>query len=140
MRYQRLLDWARRGEHAAEDAPDRWLAVVAAGALFLFLLTNAPRIVRMVRAGRLRKYPNRAPDQAAALWYGKMAGVLAKRGLKKATTQTAQEFVQIIEDPRLRTPVARFTQAYESARFGNSPDDARRLPELFEEVHSVTKK
>jgi hypothetical protein len=36
--------------------------------------------------------------------------------------------------------VGRFTDAYESARFGNSADDALLLPELFEEVESATKK
>ena len=46
----------------------------------------------------------------------------------------------MIEDERLRTKVGQFTDAYESARFGNSGDDAQRLPELFEEVESATKK
>jgi hypothetical protein len=30
--------------------------------------------------------------------------------------------------------VAAFTRAYESARFGNSVDDAQSLPGLFEEI------
>src|SRR5579862_9112515 len=53
--------------------------------------------------------------------------------------ETPQEFVKRIEDARLRTPVARFTEVYESARFGNSPDDAQRLPELYEEVETATR-
>jgi hypothetical protein len=44
-----------------------------------------------------------------------------------------------IQDSRLREPVARFTQVYESARFGNSAEDVQRLPELFEEVESATR-
>ncbi len=55
-------------------------------------------------------------------------------------TQTAQEFVRVIADAQLRRPVGRFTDAYESARFGNSADDAMRLPELYEEVELATKK
>jgi hypothetical protein len=40
----------------------------------------------------------------------------------------------------LRTPVARFTDAYESARFGESAEAAIRLPGLYEEVEAATKK
>jgi hypothetical protein len=47
--------------------------------------------------------------------------------------------VKKIEDDRLREPVARFTAVYESARFGNSADDAQRLPELYEEVELATR-
>ena len=59
--------------------------------------------------------------------------------MQKSSAQTAQEFVHAIRDERLRKLVGRFTNAYESARFGNSSDDARRLPELYEEVASATK-
>ncbi len=67
-------------------------------------------------------------------------GYLARRGVKKSTAQTAQEFVRVIEDERLRTRVGKFTDAYESARFGNSADDAQRLPELYEEVEMAARK
>jgi hypothetical protein len=69
-----------------------------------------------------------------------MARLLAKRGVEKPAAQTAQEFVKKIEDARLREPVARFTNVYESARFGNSADDVQRLPDLFEEVELATRK
>jgi hypothetical protein len=74
------------------------------------------------------------------MWYERMARYLARRGVRKSTTQTAQEFVRNIDDARLRAPVAKFTDAYESARFGSSSDDARRLPELYEEVEEATRK
>jgi hypothetical protein len=102
-------------------------------------LANAGRISGMIRAWRLQARPERSPDQAAAMWYGRMARCLARRGVQKSTTQTAQEFVRVIEDERLRTQVGHFTDAYESARFGNSSDDAFRLPELYEEVEMATK-
>ncbi len=73
------------------------------------------------------------------MWYQRMAARVARRGLEKPAAQTAQEFVKKIEDNRLREPVARFTQVYESARFGNSADDAQRLPELYEEVETATR-
>ena len=73
------------------------------------------------------------------MWYERMARVLARRGMRKAAAQTAQEFASKIEDERLREPVTRFTAAYESARFGNSGSDAQRLPQLFEEVELATR-
>jgi transglutaminase-like putative cysteine protease len=140
LRYARLLNWARRTEKDAERAPGRWLGGGVAVA-FLFLgLINVSRIARMIRTRRLQAHPERSPDQAAAMWYERMARHLARRGVRKSTTQTAQEFVRVIADERLRAQVERFTEAYESARFGNSPDDARRLPELYEEVELATKK
>ena len=73
------------------------------------------------------------------MWYERMARVLARRGLRKADAQTAQEFARKIEDERLREPVTRFTAAYECARFGNSGSDAQRLPELFAAVELATR-
>ena len=140
LRYARMLNWARRSERGAEGAPVRWMFWSAAVALILLLVGNASKIARMIRAMRLRAHPERSPDQAAAMWYERMAHYLARRGVKKSTTQTAQEFASKIEDARLRTPVVRFTDAYESARFGNSCDDARRLPELYEEVEEAARK
>ena len=68
------------------------------------------------------------------MWYERMARALARRGVQRPLAQTPQEFAKKIEDARLRVPVARFTEVYESARFGNSIDDAHRLPELYDEV------
>ena len=42
--------------------------------------------------------------------------------------------VAAIQETALQEKVARFTRAYESARFGKSVDDAQSLPELFKEV------
>jgi hypothetical protein len=102
--------------------------------LLLLLLGNIGRFARIIHEKWLGAHPERSPEQAAAMWYGKMARAVARRGVEKPAAQTAQEFVKKIEDARLREPVARFTQVYESARFGNSVDDAQRLPELYEEV------
>jgi transglutaminase-like putative cysteine protease len=140
LRYARMLNWARRSQRDVQHAPGTWLGVSAGFALLLLGLANAGRIARMIRRRRLQAHPERAPDQAATMWYERMARYLARRGVRKAPTQTAQEFVRGIEDDRLREPVGRFTDAYESARFGNSADDAQRLPELYEEVELATKK
>jgi hypothetical protein len=140
MNYARLLNLARRSQRGTEQSPALWLGGALGVGLVLLALGNIERITQMMRTRRLQAHPERSPDQAAAMWYERMAQFLARRGVKKSTAQTAQEFVRVIEDERLRTKVGQFTDAYESARFGNSGDDARRLPELFEEVESATKK
>jgi transglutaminase-like putative cysteine protease len=140
LRYARMLNWARKSQRSAEHAPGRWFGSGAVVVLLLLGLANAGRIARMIRVSGLLAHPERSPDQAAAMWYERMARHLARRGVRKSATQTAQEFVRVIPDERLRARVGRFTDAYESARFGNSADDALRLPELYEEVETATKK
>ena len=140
LKYSRMLSWARRRQRSVEHAPGIWLLGSVPVALLLLGLANAGRIARMIRMRRLRTHPERSPDQAAAMWYERMARYLARRGVPKSATQTAQEFVRVIPDELLRMRVERFTDAYESARFGNSADDALRLPGLYEEVESATEK
>jgi hypothetical protein len=140
LRYARMLNWARKSQQSAERAPGRWFAGCGAVVLLLLGLANARRIARMIRRRRLEAHPERAPDQAAAMWYERMARSLARRGVRKSASQTAQEFVRVIPDERLRGRVGRFTDAYESARFGKSADDAQRLPELYDDVELATRK
>jgi transglutaminase-like putative cysteine protease len=139
-RYARLLKAARDSQRGMELSPGKWMGAAAAVAMLLLILANAGRIVRLIRTRTLQAHPERSPDQAAAMWYERMAQHLARRGMKKSRTQTAQEFVCIIEDERLRLRVEEFTKAYESARFGNSARDALRLSELYEEVELATRK
>ena len=138
-RYQSMLHWARRNQDQMEQAPGRWTFVgLTIGASLLFL-ANARHLIRWLHEKRLRAHPERSPEQAAAMWYERMARSLARQGVKKSSSQTPQEFVRRIDDARLREPVAHFTEVYESARFGNSADAARRLPKLFEEVESASR-
>ena len=140
LRYARMLNWARRNQRGAEQAPGRWFGGVALLVLLLLGLGNAGRIARMIRTRSLSAHPERSPDQAAAMWYERMARFLARRGMRKSASQTAQEFVRVIPDEQLRRRVSRFTDAYESARFGNSADDAVQLPELYDEVEAAARK
>jgi hypothetical protein len=137
--YASMLTWARHSQDRVEHSPGRWAILAVAVALVLVLLGNLRRIARLLHEKWLQKYPQRSPEQAASMWYRRMARALARRGMEKPAAQTPQEFVRKIEDTRLREPVARFTAVYESARFGNSADDAQRLPELYEEVESATR-
>ena len=140
LRYEHLQNWARKGQRGVEHSPGRWLGTSVAVVALLLVFGNLARIAQMIRTRGLQAHPERSPDQAAAMWYERMDRYLAKRGVQKSKTQTAQEFVHVIEDERLRQRVGRFTDAYESARFGNSGDDALRLPQLYEDVELATKK
>jgi transglutaminase-like putative cysteine protease len=137
--YQAMLKWARRSQDRVENSPGRWALLGAGITVGLLLLGNLGRIARWLHERWLRAHPERSPEQAAAMWYGRMARAVAKRGVEKPAAQTPQEFVKKIEDPRLRGPVARFTNVYESARFGNSAEDVQRLPELYGEVELATR-
>jgi len=139
LHYASMLKWAQRSQDRVEHSPQRWALLGGAITLVLVFLGNLGRIARFLHEKWLQAHPERSPEQAAALWYQRMARALARRGVEKPPGQTPHEFVMRIEDIRLREPVARFTQVYESARFGNSAEDVQRLPELFEEVESATR-
>jgi transglutaminase-like putative cysteine protease len=138
-KYAAMLDWASRSQDRIEHSPARWAITGAVVALLLLLMGNIGRIVRWLHEKSLRSHPERAPELAAAMWYDRMARLVARRGIRRSPAQTPQEFVTKIEDVRLREPVSRFTEVYESARFGNSTDDAQRLPELYEEVEAAAR-
>jgi len=136
--YASMLKWARRSQDRVETSPRRWTLIGAGIVAALLLLGNLGRIARLLNEQRLGAHPERSPDQAAAMWYERMARVLARQGVERSKAQTLQEFARKIEDIRLREPVVRFAAVYESARFGSSAEDARRLPELYREVESAT--
>lgn len=133
-RYEEMIEWARRTQRSAQSAPGRWLGIGGCMALALLGLLNAGWILRVARRRRLSKHPERSPDQAASMWYERMAHVLRRRGMPKSKAQTPQEFAGTIPHAALRLHVEEFTRAYESARFGNSTEDALRLEELYAEV------
>jgi transglutaminase-like putative cysteine protease len=137
--YASMLEWARRSQQRVEHSPRKWILFAGIVVLSLLLLANLGRIARFVHEGWVRAYPERSPEQAAAIWYQRMAHTLARRGMPKSAAETPQEFVRKIDDERLRAPVAHFTEVYESARFGNSSEDAERLSGLFEEVVAATR-
>ena len=138
-KYASMLQWARKSQERVEHSPARWAVAGGAIALALLLLANLGRILRSIRETWIRAHPQRAPEQAASIWYERMTRILSRKGMRRSQGQTAQEFVRKIEDQRLREPVARFTAVYEAARFGNSAEHAFRLPELYEEVELASR-
>lgn len=139
VHYESMLQWAQRSQDRVEHSPRGWAVIGAAVTVLLMLLGNLGRIAHWLHERWLQAHPERSPEQAAAMWYHRMSRELARRGVKKPVAQTSQEFLKKIEDNKLREPVARFIQVYESARFGNSTEDAQRLPELYEEVETATR-
>jgi hypothetical protein len=100
----------------------------------VIVLLNLRRMAGGLRNRGLRAHPERAPREAAALWYDRMVGRMAALGWRKSPSQTPLDFVAAIQEVALQNKVARFTRAYESARFGKSVDDAQSLPELFKDL------
>ena len=133
-KYEAVLAWAHRIEDRVGSSVVFWgERVLAVFVLVLFGL-SMPRLIALLRIRRIAKRPQSAPQTAAALWYERMLRHLAHRGLEKTPAQTPDEFVSAIKEPGLRERVADFTERYEHARFGNSGEEASRLPELYEEI------
>jgi transglutaminase-like putative cysteine protease len=137
--YDSMLVWARHTQQRVQRSPRGWMLLVGAIILALLLLANLGRIARTLHEKWLGAHPERSPEQAASLWYQRMTRMLRRSGLEKSEAETPQEFIRRIPDDRLRAPVTQFTSVYESARFGNCTDDARRLPQLFDEVEAATR-
>ncbi|MFZ0797547.1 MAG: DUF3488 and transglutaminase-like domain-containing protein [Terriglobales bacterium] len=129
-----MLRGARRAHQHFTKFPARWLGGVLGFVAFMIVLLNLRRMVGGLRNRRLRAHPERAPRESAALWYDRMVRRMARLGWRKSPSQTPLGFVAAIQDAALQKKVARFTRAYESARFGKSVDDAQSLPELFKDI------
>jgi transglutaminase-like putative cysteine protease len=136
--HRALLRSARRAHVHFTTFPARWSGGIVAFAALMIVLLNLRRLIRTLRAYSLRAHPERAPQQAAALWYERMVGRMARRGWRKSPSQTPLDFVAAIQEEALQKKVAKFTRAYESARFGRSLDEAQNLPALFAEITAET--
>jgi protein-glutamine gamma-glutamyltransferase len=132
--YDQWLQQARNAQQKISRTPRRWTAIGILLGAFLVLALNARAFIRWFHDLKLKAHPEDAPTLAAALWYQRTIRWLSKRGWRKSSTQTPEEFLLGIEDPAMRQRVERFTRAYEAARFGASPEEARRLPELYKEI------
>ena len=129
--HEALLTAARRTQQTVSDSPGKWSLAGAAVALLVLLGANARRLWRALRSRRLAARPEKSPSLAATIWYERMTRMLAKKGWRKSPTHTPSEFLTRIQDEAMRESVAKFTQHYESARFGGSvagcPTSARTV-------------
>jgi protein-glutamine gamma-glutamyltransferase len=135
--YAEMLDRARHAQERISKSPRGWGSLGVLICVLLLLAANARTLLRWVREQRLAGHPEEAPSLAAALWYQRMLRWLDHQGWKKTAMQTPKEFLTRIEDPEMRKRVEEFTRVYEAARFGESSEEARRLPELYEEIIST---
>jgi transglutaminase-like putative cysteine protease len=134
QKYALLLRRARRANDTMSQSPGRWTLFGLLTALAVLLLINLRAVLAWLSRLRLAAHPERAPSEAAALWYSRLTGKLARKGLHKTESQTPREFAAAIPAQALRARVETFTHAYEAARFGGLTQEAARLPELYDEV------
>jgi protein-glutamine gamma-glutamyltransferase len=139
MRYEQLLGRMRGMANTVSDSPQRSIVGGVVGALALLLLFNLRQLVKIFSNLRLAARPEKSPRMAASLWYERMTRKVGRRGWNKVATQTPSEFAGSIAESPLRERVVEFTRHYEGARFGDSAEDAQRLPELYEEVVNAGK-
>jgi transglutaminase-like putative cysteine protease len=132
--HQAMLRAARRAHQHFTKFPEQWMGGLIGLAGVLIVLLNLRRMVAGLRNRGLRAHPERAPRESAALWYDRMVSRMARLGWRKSPSQTPLDFVAAIQEATLQKKVARFTRAYESARFGQSADDAQSLPQLFKDI------
>ena len=136
IHYDKILAWARRTQDRVGASSVNWgVRAVLAVALFL-LIVSVPRLLLLFQKIRFARHPRQAPQLAASIWYERLLRQTAKRGWTKSPSQTPEEFASVITDDKIKTRVSDFTEHYERARFGNSAEDASRLPELYEEIKS----
>lgn len=107
--------------------------------LLSLLFSRIGAITRALRTIRIARRPAAEPRFAATIWYSRLLKLLSRRGYKKDVGQTPQEFADSIGAASLKEPVAHFTETYEKARFGESAEDAARLPELYEKIELLRK-
>ena len=138
--YQALLTAVRRAQNTMARSPGPWSIAGMLITVLLLLGANAQRLWWALRRRRLAARPEKSPRLAATIWYERMTRKVARRGWRKSPVQTPEEFVIGIKDATMREGVAQFTRHYEHARFGDSAEDARRLPELYEEISSGAKR
>lgn len=135
-RYDRLMRWARHTNAALERDPQKAgkQAILLTAAL-LFVL-NLRRLITLLRRLRIARNPRTAPQPAASIWYERMLRRASRRGYRRTPAQTPMEFATSISDPVLRVHVQVFTDAYQLARYANSPEAAELLPALYDDISS----
>jgi transglutaminase-like putative cysteine protease len=118
---------------------EQWAIWMTLGFVLLVSLTLGPKLFLALRRLRLKRNPHLEPHSAATIWYERALRLLQKRGIRKLPTQTPQEFLNTIPQSSARQHLESFTLHYERARFADSADDAKKLPELYRALETVGK-
>jgi transglutaminase-like putative cysteine protease len=125
--------WQRR---AAAGIRRFGLWLIAAILFAACLRRFGPRAIRAlrlrIRVGRARRRPVTAGD--ATLLYQRMLALLERRGYRKPSWFTPDEFAASLPPGALAATVAEFTAAYNALRFGRRAPLGLRMASLLEEL------
>jgi len=128
---QWLLALDRRVEASRYFLP----GVLAFLVVLLFALRGRSMIRYAVARWSLRaRRGGNLTASLAALQYSEMLRLLEKCGWKKSPSQTALEFAAAIPAADLSAPIARFTELYQSARFGDHPARIEQMSSLLRSI------
>ncbi len=133
-KYRQIVSLTAEWQQRLERLSPAEMALCCVLIGLLLALPFMPKAWRSFQRRRMLRNPELAPRTSASFWYMRMLKMMAKRGVKKTSAQTAEEFTASIPDPHMQLDVALFTEHYERARFNESVEDAQRLPELYEEM------
>jgi transglutaminase-like putative cysteine protease len=111
--------------------------LVVLTAILLYLRGRALFTFMMARWSLRARRGGNITASLATLEYREMLRMLEKRGWKKSSSQTAQEFAAAIPASEIAAPVAQLTQLYESARFGNHAAPARQMSSLLRSIREI---
>jgi transglutaminase-like putative cysteine protease len=116
----------------------RWLAICLAVlclAAAVWIL-NGPAILRWWhgRAGIRRARRGQGQPSDATLLYQRMLAQLSKRGIRKPSHVTPQEFAADLPEPGIADLVRELTLSYNEFRFGGRRDVAPRMIQLLERL------
>ncbi|MGA2510735.1 MAG: DUF3488 and transglutaminase-like domain-containing protein [Candidatus Acidiferrales bacterium] len=128
---QWLLALDRRVEASRYFLP----GVLAFLVVLLFALRGRSMIRYAVARWSLRaRRGGNLTASLAALEYSEMLRLLERSGWKKSPSQTALEFAAAIPAADLSAPIARFTELYQSARFGDHPARVEQMSSLLRSI------
>jgi transglutaminase-like putative cysteine protease len=127
---QTLLAFDRRAEASPYFLPGLLVSLLA----LLFYLRGRAVIGYAVARWSLRARGGNLTASLAALEYNEMLRLLERRGWKKGESQTPLEFAAAIPVASLAAPVARLTELYQSARFGNHPARIGQMSSLLRSI------
>ena len=131
-----MLDSAASAVGAGASVAGR--AMVAGALLALAgaaLLWGWPAVKLWLRKRRVRTGRGGVAD--CRYFYERALAILARRGFKRGSAQTAEEFLSSVSDAGLRRLFGGVIEAYNAARFGGDGEAERRLPELVRELEKV---
>jgi transglutaminase-like putative cysteine protease len=104
----------------------------------LIYLRGRPLISYLVARWSLRaRRAGNLTASLAALEYSEMLRLLEKRGWTKSPSQTPLEFAAGIPASELTAPVARLTELYQSARFGEHPAPIEQMSSLLRSIRDT---